>query len=190
MKSAPSNLSNCKVFKELLSYLKSAPRNLSNGKIFQKKWKYLNFGLKSLYLGLFGLHFSKKLVLFEISTLKFFNLPDFMRKQWCLKLWLKMLYLGIVGAIIFKKYCPIWNQHPGICRFLKFSKNFCHIWSQHTEICQFGKFCEKTMMSKFVTKNALLGHFLGFCFLKILSYLKSTSWNFPIYQIWLKNIHV
>ena len=57
--------------KKLLSYLKSAPSNLSNCKILLKKQKCINLGPKIPYLGIFGLKFRKTIVIFEISPLKF-----------------------------------------------------------------------------------------------------------------------
>ena len=70
-------------------------------------------------------------------------------------------------AIILKKYCHIWNQHPQICLVARFCetakmctfgtknaligyfwarifKNYCHIWNQHPQICLIVKFCKKT----------------------------------------------
>ena len=57
-----------RIRKKLLSYLKSAPSNLSNCKILQK---CPNLGLKRSYLGTFWLEFGKTIVIFEISTLEF-----------------------------------------------------------------------------------------------------------------------
>ena len=47
------------------------------------------------YLGIFGLEFYKTIVIFEISTLKFFYLQNFAKKQKCFNLEPKVLYLGI-----------------------------------------------------------------------------------------------
>ena len=57
-----------RIRKKLLPYLKSAPSNLSNCKILQK---CLNLGPKRPYLGPFWLEFGKTIVIFEISTLEF-----------------------------------------------------------------------------------------------------------------------
>ena len=43
--------------KKILPCFKSAPSNLSNCKILQKKQKCLNLGPKVPYLGIFGLKF-------------------------------------------------------------------------------------------------------------------------------------
>ena len=58
-------------FKKLLSYMKSAPSNLSNCKISQKKQKSLNLGPKMPYLGIFWLEFEKIIVIFDITTTEF-----------------------------------------------------------------------------------------------------------------------
>ena len=50
------------------------------------------------YLGIFGVEFSKTIVIFEISTLKFVLLQNFTKKQKCLNLGPKMPYLGILGV--------------------------------------------------------------------------------------------
>ena len=49
------------------------------------------------YLGIFQQEFKKKIVIFEISTLKFVYLQHFTKKQKCLNLRLKLPYLGIFG---------------------------------------------------------------------------------------------
>ena len=51
--------------KTILSYLKSAPSNLSNCKTLRKNKKCLNLGPKEPYLDI------KNIVIFEISTFKF-----------------------------------------------------------------------------------------------------------------------
>ena len=43
--------------KRILSYMKSAPSNLSNCKISRKKQNCPNLGPKMFYLGIFGLKF-------------------------------------------------------------------------------------------------------------------------------------
>ena len=107
MKSAPSNLSICKIsrknknvyfwdkkclirvylgwnFIKLLSYLKSAP----------SKEKCLHLGQKVLYSGIFRMVFYKTIVIFEVSTLKFVYLQNFDKRQKCPSLGPKMLYLS------------------------------------------------------------------------------------------------
>ena len=54
--------------KIILSYLKSAPSNLSNCKISRKN-KMLKFGTKNVYLRIFGLEFLNTIVIFKIGTL-------------------------------------------------------------------------------------------------------------------------
>ena len=49
---------------KLLSYLKSAPSNLSSCKISQKKQKCLNLEPKMPYLGIFGLEFENNILMF------------------------------------------------------------------------------------------------------------------------------
>ena len=63
------------------------------------------------------------------------------------------------------KKCIVWFWSLSL-------KNYCHIWNQHPQICQFAKFRDKTMMSRFGTKNALFGYFWARIFKKMLSYLK------------------
>ena len=59
-------------FQKLLSYLKSAPSNLSNCKFREKKpQKCLNLGPKMCNTEFFGLEFEKNIVIFEITTLEF-----------------------------------------------------------------------------------------------------------------------
>ena len=70
-----------RILKTLLSYLKSAPSNLSICKISQKKQKCWNLGPKMAYLGIFdqkclvwvllGKNFKDTIVILEISTPKF-----------------------------------------------------------------------------------------------------------------------
>ena len=125
-----------------MSYLKSAPSNLWNCEISWKKWKCLNLGLKVSYLGILGLEFNKAIVIFEISTLKFLTLRNFMKKWKCL-IWEKNALFGYFSAWIFKSYCYIWNLHP--------------------QICQIAKFCVKMKMLKFGNKNVLFEYFrVGF----------------------------
>ena len=99
------------------------------------------FWPKISYLGILGRNFEKTIVIFEISTLKFVYLENFTKKQNCLNLGQKMPDLGILGARVWKQYCHIWNQHPGICLIAKFLEN--------------------TEMRKFGTRNALFGYFFG-----------------------------
>ena len=66
------------------------------------------------YLGILGLEFQKIIVIFEMSTLQFVKLQNFVKKRKCLNLGPKMPYLGILG-IEFQKTIVIFKyQHPQI----------------------------------------------------------------------------
>ena len=58
--------------------------------------KIAKFGTKMPYLGIFELGFSKMILIFEMNSLSFFNLQNFLKKQ-SLNLGPKMPYLGIFG---------------------------------------------------------------------------------------------
>ena len=55
----------------------------------------LNSGLKTPYLGIFGLRFWKAIAMFEISNLKFIKLQSFIQNKKNLKLRSKMSFLRI-----------------------------------------------------------------------------------------------
>ena len=57
------------------------------------------------YLGIFGLEFSKTIVILEIGNPKFVYLQNFAKKQKCLNLGTKMPDFGI--ARILKNFCHI-----------------------------------------------------------------------------------
>ena len=64
--------------------------------IFSEKAKKPKLGTKMPYLGIFVKEFEKKTIfLFEINTLKFVDLQNFMKKQKCLNFRPKMPDLGI-----------------------------------------------------------------------------------------------
>ena len=67
------------------------------GKFRGKKQKFLNLGPKMPYLGKFGMEFENNIVKFEIRTLKFSKLQNFVKKLKCLNLGPKMPYLYIFG---------------------------------------------------------------------------------------------
>ena len=72
------------------------------------------------YLRIFGREFENNFVIFEISTLEFVLLQNFVKKiKKCLNLGLKMPYLGIFGLEFIKHLSHIWNQHPWICLIKK-----------------------------------------------------------------------
>ena len=184
MKSTPSNLPNCKIswnnenvwiwnqicliwvvlrcnLKTMLLYLKSAPSNLPNYKMLPKNKNALIWDQKTI-------------VLFQISTLEFFKLQNFGKKQ----KYLVWVYLGLK----FKKLLSYLKSDPRICFIAKFCvetkmpkfgtknawfgyfgagiwKYYCHIWNQHPQICLIAKCTGNTEILKFVTKNALFGYF-------------------------------
>ena len=76
-----------------LSYFKSACLKLSKWKV--SCGKNFNFESKTHYLSSFGLHFSKTIVIFEISTLEFFKMKNFIQNRKALKLRSNKPYLGI-----------------------------------------------------------------------------------------------
>ena len=83
--------------KTILSYMKSAPSNLSNCKISRKKQNCLNLGPKMFYLGIFGLKFQKTSVIFEISTLEFVKLRNLVKK-WKFLIWNEKCFIWIFLA--------------------------------------------------------------------------------------------
>ena len=62
-----------------LSYFKSACLKLSKWKV--SCGKNFNFESKTHYLSSFGLHFSKTIVIFEISILEFFKMKNFIQNR-------------------------------------------------------------------------------------------------------------
>ena len=94
--------------KKLQSYLKSAPSNLCNCKILQKNKKCLNFGPKLPDLGIFdqkcliwvflSMNCKRAIVSFEVRTPKFVYLQNFTKKQKYLYLEQKMSDLGIFAV--------------------------------------------------------------------------------------------
>ena len=66
--------------KKLLLYLKSAHSNLSNCKNFVKESKCLNLGPKIPYFGIFGLEIESNIAIFETSNLKFVLFQNFEKK--------------------------------------------------------------------------------------------------------------
>ena len=103
---------------------------------FVKKWKFLNLGPKMPYLGIFELKSEKKKL--YGSNLGFFNVK-FSAKIKILKLGIKIALFGYFWAVIWKKCCHTWNQHP-----------------RNRPIA---RFCEKMKMLQFGTKNVLFRYF-------------------------------
>ena len=114
---APSNLPYCKIWCKNFKSLNFGPKILHLG-IFGLEFenvvileisnlefaiakfceikKIPKFGIKSALFGYFGLTLLKKtVVMFEISTLKFFLLQNFVKRQKLLNLGSKIPYLGI-----------------------------------------------------------------------------------------------
>ena len=85
-----------------------------------KKMKISIFGTKMPYLGISELEYSKTIFIFEISTIKFVFMQNFVKKWKYLNLGPKMHYLGIFGLEFSNNYCHTWNQHPRICVNAKF----------------------------------------------------------------------
>ena len=94
------------IMKNIWPYLKSAPSNLSNCKIWRKN-KFRKFQKKMLYLGIFQRkclicvylwqNFQNTIVIFEISTVKFVCLQEFTKTQKYLNWRPKIPYLCIFG---------------------------------------------------------------------------------------------
>ena len=145
-----------------LLYLKSAPSNLPNCKIWWKK-KMPKLVNKNALFGYFWARVLKNYGLIWISTLKIFQLQNVAKEQKCLICDQKCL-IWFFWGIILKNYCHIWNQHPQICLIAKFCKNtrmlkfwsknalfgcfgarviknYCHVWNQYPRICVIAKFC-------------------------------------------------
>ena len=192
-----------------MSYLKSAPSNLSNCKISRKN-KMLNFGPKMPYLGIFWARIFTKLlwdlksVPFSLSNFKIFwtskNVK--IRDQKChfgvfltknalfgyfwLRI-LKKLLWDLKSAPLTLPNCKIsWNNKmpkfgtkSALFGYLpaRILKNYCHIWNQHPGISVIASFCEETKIPRFGTKSALFGYFPARILKKLLSYLKSAPWN-------------
>ena len=87
--------------KTILPYFKSAPWNLSNCKILEQEYLYLGPEIPDLVI--LKLEFENKIGIFEISTLEFVYIQNLAKKQRCLNFRPKMPYLGV-----FDKKCPIW----------------------------------------------------------------------------------
>ena len=127
--------------------MKSAPSNLSNCRILWLKKNASSCNQKIRYLGMFGVDLWKAIVIFEMTTLKFVKLQYLTIKTKILGFKINNLLLGI-----FEQDCFIW-----LFKVQNFLKNYSHIWNQHCEFCQIAKFCRKPKRLRFVTKVALFG---------------------------------
>ena len=100
----------------LLSYLRSAPSNLSICKISRKKTKMPKFGTKKASFGYFWGGFWKQYCHIWNQHPRIFLIAKFHGKTKCLNLGSKMPYLSIFGLEFKKNYCHVWNQHLQICQ--------------------------------------------------------------------------
>ena len=115
-------------------------------------WVFLTRNLLSVYFK--ARIFEKSVVIFEISTLKFVQFKNFLKKK-RLNLGEKIPYLSILH----------WNFEISTLKFVKL-KNLV-----------------KRKLLKLLTKNALFGYFLDWIFKKLLSYFKSAHSNFSDFKI-------
>ena len=106
--------------KMILSYLKSAPSNLSNCKISRKNKKKLKFGIKNTLFGYFWARISKNYCHIWNQLPQICLIVKFFRKT-------KMPKCGIKNALhrhfwtpILNSYCHIWNRHLRFCLITKF----------------------------------------------------------------------
>ena len=139
-------------FKKLLSCLKSAPSNLSTCKILlKKKKKCLKLGPKCLIQVFLGQNFKKAFVIFEVNTLKFVQNQNFGKKikQKWLNLRPKMSYLDFLGQN-FKEVWQYFKSAPSNLSYCKISRK--------TNAYIFGP---KMPCWIFLTENALFGYFWG-----------------------------
>ena len=115
-------------------------------------WVFLTRNLLSVYFK--ARIFEKSVVIFEISTLKFVQFKNFLKKK-RLNLGEKIPYLSILH----------WNFEISTLKFVKLQK-----------------FVKKKLL-KVLTKNALFGYFLDWIKKKLLSYFKSAHSNFSNFKI-------
>ena len=117
------------------------------------------------YLGIFQLASWKTIVTLEISTLKYVNFQNFVKKTKFSLFDTKNALFGYFCARILRKYCHISSRHTQICLIAKccqktklpkfgilnglryfwglISKGPYHIWNQHAKICLIRKFSKK-----------------------------------------------
>ena len=103
----------CRIFlvleqnlKELLPYLKSAPLNLSKCKI-PCKTKNFKLETKNGLMDTFAPEFEKTIVICKISTFEFVKMQKFRIKFKKINLGPKLSYLGTFGLKMEKNYCRI-----------------------------------------------------------------------------------
>ena len=128
LKSAPSNLLDCKVLcknpqiwewslNKLFIYSKPTPLNLSI-QCFVPNKKFSCLGLRYLICVFCTLTLKNKIIMFEISTFDFAEMQSFMKKWKLLNLGPKMREFFLSRN--FKSYCHIWHQDSWISQMEKF----------------------------------------------------------------------
>ena len=161
------------------------PRICLTEKFPKEKQISLKLGPKMLYMGILELEFlNQNIVIFEISTLKFFWLQNFAKKEKCLNLGPTMPYLGTFEQKIWKKTLSCWIksapshlhdwkilQKPKMQKFgtkysligyfcARISKKYYHIWNQLPRTCLIAKFCKKKKSLDLGLKMPYLGIFV------------------------------
>ena len=79
------------------------------------------FGTKNVLFVCFWQQFRKHIFTFAFSILEFVLLQGLVQKTKILKSGTKSARFPYFGAWIWKYYCHIWSQYPGICLDIKFS---------------------------------------------------------------------
>ena len=110
-----------------------------------------------LCLGNFRVEFWKTIVVFEISTLKFVYLQNFVKKQKCLNLGPKMSYLGIFGIEFWKTFVRF---EIGALKFIK------NEFVAHTVNFGIGSAFSKGSVSAF-SKGPVPGPLYKLCLLRL-----------------------
>ena len=87
--------------------MKSAPSNFPKWKVLCTNENPLNLRTKLPCLGMFRLQFQKTIVIFEISTLKFSKVQNFVQNVKVLKYWIKITLFEYFWAGVSKNYCNI-----------------------------------------------------------------------------------
>ena len=150
-----------------------------------------NLGLKTPYLGIFGLLIWKTVVICEISTLKFVKMSKVSCKNSNCSIWNQkclisafldwsmkkiLSYLKSQKFVQIKKI-QIWDQQYLIWVFWTvILKNYCHMWNLISQICENSWFDAKTK-ALYLGPKVLVWVYLG--------------WNFKNYcNIWNHNLRL
>ena len=99
-------------------YLKSAPSNLSNCKILRKKQKYLNLKPKMLIWVSLDCHVRTVLSYLKSAPSNLSNWKILRKKKSLI--WAKNALFGYFWAKIWKVYCHTWNLDPRTCLIAKY----------------------------------------------------------------------